>query len=79
MRKVYHIEKKGEQSEHHYFGSQMAIFDRFTPDELGIGYKALSNHYDLEKAPYENKKFIIRKGLLHSKKTNRGIKKQHTK
>ncbi len=75
MRKIYHLEKKGEQIEHHYFGSQSAIFEVFSAKELGISYRSLMSHYDLGLAPYENKNCIIRRGTFISKKTNRGIRK----
>lgn len=75
MQKVIHIEFKepaGEQK-HFYFGSQSAIFDTFTIEEIGISVKALYNN-NLSTHAYENKKVIIRTGELKRKKGDRGIK-----
>ncbi len=76
MNKVYHIEFKepiGENS-HFYFGSQSAIFEDFTVEQVGISHRSLSNYHDLKFGPYENKKVIIRLGWLKRKKGDRGIK-----
>lgn len=78
MSKVYHVEMKepvnGEN--HFYFGSQVAIYDVFSAEQVGISYKALKNTYNLSKQPYENKKCIIRLGKLRRKHTNRGPRPQ---
>lgn len=75
MRKVYHVELK-ENSDHYYFGSQVAIFDTLTPEQLGISYNVLKDRYTLSDQPYENKKCIIRLGYLVTRKTNRGVRPQ---
>lgn len=74
MSKVYHVELKEpiEGKKHFYFGSQVAIFDYFSPDRLGISYRTLTNKYDLRRRPYENEFCIIRFGKLRRRKTNRG-------
>lgn len=69
--KVYDVEFKRDGT-HHYFGSQAAIFEWFTRLDIGISLKSLRNTYDLSKAPYENKRVIIRLGELHRKATLRG-------
>ena len=76
MSKIIHIEFKEltNGAKHFYFGSQSAIFDTFTVEQVGVSYRSLLNHYSLESEPYENKKCIIRQGELKRKKTNRGIK-----
>ena len=77
MSKVYHVEMKepmnGER--HFYFGSQVAIYDVFSVEQVGISYKSLRG-YNITKQPYENKKCIIRLGKLHRKHTNRGPRPQ---
>lgn len=78
MSKVYHVEMKepvnGER--HFYFGSQVAIYDVFSAEQVGISYKALTNKYNLSEKPYENKRCIIRMGKLVRKKTERGPRPQ---
>lgn len=77
-RKVYHLELKEpiDGKVHFYFGSQIAIYDTFTPEQLGISYNVLKDRYTLSDQPYENKKCIIRLGYLVTRKTNRGVRPQ---
>ncbi len=71
--KVYHVEIKRETgNEHHYFGSQAAIFEWFTPGDLGISLNSLRNKYNLAERPYQNGRVIIRLGALRRKETKRG-------
>lgn len=74
--KVYHVELLSpfEGKYHFYFGSQTAIYEALTAEQLGITLKALSNHVDLTVKPYTNKLCIIRLGELQRKSTNRGRK-----
>lgn len=78
MNKIYHVELKGQAGvcRHSYFGSQAAIFESISSEQLGISYRTLVNKYDLSKQPYENKKCIIRMGELVRKKTGRGPRPQ---
>lgn len=55
----------------YYFGSITAIFDCFTPKELGVSKSRLWSYGITESKPYKNKKCIIYKGTIHRKKTNR--------
>lgn len=65
---IYHVIFDGK---HYYFGSVAAIYDRFTPAQLGITMASLWN-YDIEgDKPYSNKKCIVYKGLIHRKTKNR--------
>lgn len=67
-RHIIHLEIKSENgSEHHYYGSLAAIYEEFTPDQIGIKLKSLYGNYNLDKAPYENKKVRISKGLIKRK------------
>ena len=50
-----------------YFGSMKAIYDEFSHDEIGIGYKSLTNALR-GKLEYENKKCTIKVGQLRQKK-----------
>lgn len=72
--KVYHLEikREGGKNEHHYFGSQAAIFEWFTKNDLGISLKSLRNRYNLADRPYQNGRIIIRLGTLRRKETKRG-------
>ena len=71
IHKVYHVEYEGE---HFFFGSQAAIFDTFTAEQMGITLNSLRNHVNLSDGPYQNKKCIIRLDTLKRKRTLRGIR-----
>ena len=71
-RTVIHLEINGE---HHYYGSVANIYEFYTSEELGITYASLRNYGLTSEHPYQNKKCIIRKGVLLSKSGNRGIRK----
>ena len=47
----------------------------YTSEELGITYASLRNYGLTSEHPYQNKKCIIRKGVLLSKSGGRGIRK----
>ena len=66
---IYHV-CFGDNN-HHYFGSITAIFDKFTPVELGVSKSRLWSFGIFEKKPYRNDKCIIYRGIIHRKKTNR--------
>lgn len=72
IHKVYHVELSGE---HYFFGSQAAIFDTFTSEQIGITLASLRGHVNLSDKPYHNKKCIIRLDTLKRKPSNRGINK----
>lgn len=65
---IYHVEIYGG---HHYFGSISAIFDIFTPEQLGVSLSRLWSFGITESKPYTNKACTIRRGTIHRKKTNR--------
>ncbi|MCC8154311.1 MAG: hypothetical protein LIP01_08905 [Tannerellaceae bacterium] len=71
--KVYHIELidpvKGEK--HFYFGSQAAIYDKFSSEQLGITYNYLRSKINLDEAPYINDKCTIRLGKLRRKENKK--------
>lgn len=50
-----------------YFSSIKAIYDYFTEDALGIKYKSLTTALRGRNI-YENKRCIIRIGVLHTKR-----------
>lgn len=65
---------------HEYFGSPSSMYDKHTSDELGISQASLNNYFyklpvDAEPT-YRNSKCIIRKGLLYTKPSTRGRKKE---
>ena len=65
--------------EHHYFGSIANMYEYYDADALGITYGALRNYGLSNEKPYKNKQCEIRKGVLLSKRGERGenIKKLH--
>ena len=71
-RTVIHLEISGE---HHYYGSVANMYEFYTSEELGITYASLRNYGLTSEHPYQNKKCIIRKGVLLSKSGGRGIRK----
>ena len=70
------IEMKQEQvvhvclgdDRHYYFGSVAAIFDTYTPDELGVSLPTLWNHGLSHDRPYINNKCRIYRGTIKRKK-----------
>ena len=70
--KVFHVEFKGK---HYYFGSKKAIFDVFGKADIGITYSSFRNYPLSAEKPFDNKKCIIREGVLVSspKKTSNNI------
>ena len=72
--KIYHVELKesividGEPRKDFYFGSKAAIYDTFSPVQIGITYNYLRSNVHLDKQEYSNSKCTIRKGLLSRKK-----------
>lgn len=63
-RTVVHVEFSGQ---HYYFGSVSAIYDLFSPSEIGVAYGTLRNYRVSNSHPYCNDKCIIRKGYLLTK------------
>ena len=53
-----------------FFGSLKAIYDNIPQDKVGIGYKSLTNAIR-GKNYYENKKVVIRIGVLYRKPKNK--------
>lgn len=73
IRKVYHVELAtsieidSKQEQLFYFGSQAAIYDTFSAEQLGISYSYLKSKFHLEHEPYSNEKCTIRLGVLYCK------------
>ena len=59
--KVFHLELNGQ---HYYFGSQKALCDTFCKEQIGITYDSLRNVQMSTDKPFQNKKCIIREGIL---------------
>lgn len=59
--KVVHLEL---DNKHYYFGSKRALCDIFGKEEIGITYDSLRNIKMSADKPYQNKKCIIREGVL---------------
>lgn len=52
----------------YYFGSVAAIFDKFTPDELGVSLTTLWNYGLAPDHPYINNKCRIYRDIITRKK-----------
>jgi len=68
-RTIYHV-KFGDDN-HFYFGSIAAIFDKFTPKQLGVSKSRLWSYGITPERPYRNKICTIYRGEIHRKKGNR--------
>jgi hypothetical protein len=66
---IYHVSFGDDDN--HYFGSIAAIFDKFTPEQLGVSKSRLYSYAVTPERPYRNKVVIIRKEVMHRKKGNR--------
>jgi hypothetical protein len=64
--KVIHVHFK-QTDTHDYFGSIVAVYESYSHEELGIRYNTLKNY----KLPYENKKVVVRQGVLKTKTTSK--------
>ena len=73
IRKIIHVEmlQSIDGQKHFYFGSKAAIFQRFTPDQIGLSYKTLRNIGSLKDCPFSNSKCIIRQGELIASNTRK--------
>ncbi len=56
---------------HYYFGSVAAVFDTFTPDELGVSLPTLWNYGLAPDRPYINNKCRIYRGKINRKKQSK--------
>ena len=66
---IYHVCFGDE--EHHYFGSIAAIYDKFTPQQLGVSRSRLWSFGITPERPYKNKVCMIFRGVIQRKKGNR--------
>jgi hypothetical protein len=70
MTRIYHLHLKlpfrHKQTTDYYFSSMAAIYQQFTPEQLGISYGWL-RHCKLKQGPYENEKIIVTLGNVSRK------------
>jgi hypothetical protein len=66
---LYHV--KFADDENHYFGSIAAIFDKFTPERMGVSKSRVWSFGITPERPYRNKVCTVYKGEIHRKKGNR--------
>lgn len=66
---IYHVCLGGQLNR--YFGSIAAIYDVFTRQDIGVTKERLWAYGIEEDKPYQNKKCVIRKGVIHRKRTDR--------
>ena len=62
--------------EHHYFGSISAIYESFTPDQIGVSLSRLWSYGIKPDKPYRNKICTIYRGEIRRKKGHRKIKRE---
>lgn len=77
QRKVIHIELTDPPTgyrKHYYFGSVAAIYDTLPKEIIGISKEALWG--TLKRGEHRGRKAIIRQGVVISKQTERGIRKE---
>lgn len=77
QRKVIHVELIDPPygyRQHYYFGSVAAIYDTLPRDIVGISKESLWNV--LKSRVHRGRKAIIRQGIVISKQTERGIRKE---
>ena len=72
-RMVVHLYLKDSDT-HSYFGSMANVYEHFIKDEIGISFGSLRNYGLSAENPYENKKVIIRKGVLQAKPKQNPLK-----
>jgi hypothetical protein len=65
-RTVVHLYLKDSDT-HVYFGSMANVYEHYTKEEIGISFGSLRNYGLSPQNPYENKKVVIRKGVLQAK------------
>ena len=65
MRKIIHVQFKEpvDGKINYYFGSKVAVFKRFTSEQIGITYKYLTT-INLSNGPYVGKRCTIDEGAL---------------
>ena len=73
VRKIFHVEFREpiDGKKHYYFGSKSAIFQRFTPEQVGITYKSFRNVGSIKEEPYINKQCTIWQGELIASQSNK--------
>lgn len=54
---------------HFYFGSKAAVFQHFSPEQIGITYKTFRNLGSIKETPFQNDRCIIRQGELIASNT----------
>lgn len=66
---IYHV--SFGDNDNHYFGSVSAIFEKFTPEQLGVSKSRLWAFGITPEKPYRNKVCVVYKGVINRKKGNR--------
>lgn len=68
QKQIIHLVFKNNDEEHYYFTTTKAMFQQFTPKELGIARQTLYNSWKTSK--YENDRIILRRGKLFTTTKN---------
>lgn len=73
IRKVFHVEFREpvDGKRHYYFGSKAAIYQCFTPQQIGIAYSSLRSLGAIKDKPYVNNLCTIWQGELIASQSNR--------
>ena len=68
---IYHVYLGNEK--HYDFGSVAAIYDRLTPEQLGVSLSRLWSFGIAPGRPYKNKRCTIYRGVIQRKKGRKQI------
>lgn len=71
---IYHLHFK-ESGKDYDYGSIAAIYDEFSPEDIGISQQGLYDFGIKPKRPYSNKICMIRRGEIKRKKGKRKLPK----
>ncbi len=72
---IYHVCFSDE--EHYYFGSIAAIYERFTPKQLGVSLSRFWSFGITPERPYQNRVCTIFRGVIQRKKGNRCVRRDN--
>ncbi len=72
---IYHVCFGDE--EHYYFGSIAAIYEHFTPEQLGVSLSRLWSFGITLERPYKNRICTIFRGVIQRKKGNRHVRRDN--
>ncbi len=72
---IYHVCFGDE--EHYYYGSIAAIYEHFTPEQLGVSLSRLWSFGITLERPYKNRICTIFRGVIQRQKGNRYVRRDN--